>query len=166
MVNRCTITGPRSVSVKRAFTWTDFFFTVGQLTLLVDGEPLHDYRTRIGFRDARFDVDGFFLNGRRLPLFGLDRHEIYPYVGFAMPRRVMRHDAEMLRHEFNCNSVRCSHYPQSEAFLDTCDELGLLVWQETPGWQYIGDAAWQDLVVRDVQDMDRKSTRLNSSHLG
>ena len=125
-------------------------------TLLVDGEPLHDYRTRIGFREAHFDVDGFFLNGRRLPLFGLDRHEIYPYVGFAMPRRVMRHDAEMLRHEFNCNAVRCSHYPQSETFLCACDELGLLVWQETPGWQYIGDAAWQDLVVRDVQDMIRR----------
>ena len=70
-------------------------------TLLLDGEPLHDYQTRIGFREAHFDADGFFLNGRRLPLFGLDRHEIYPYVGFAMSRRVMRRDAEMLRHEFN-----------------------------------------------------------------
>jgi len=125
-------------------------------TLLVDGEPLHDYRTRIGFRDARFDVDGFFLNGRRLRLFGLDRHELFPYVGFAMPRRVMRRDAEILRREFNCNAVRCSHYPQSEAFLDACDELGLLVWEEIPGWQYVGDATWQDLVVRDVQDMVRR----------
>jgi beta-galactosidase len=125
-------------------------------TLILDGKPLHDCRTRVGFRDARFEVDGFFLNGERFRLFGLDRHELFPYVGYAMPERVKRRDAEILRREFNCNAVRCSHYPQSEAFLDACDELGLMVWQETPGWQYIGDAAWQDLVVQNVQDMIRR----------
>lgn len=113
----------------------------------------HEYVTRIGFREAKFEVDGFFLNGKRTRLFGLNRHELFPYVGFAMPERVMRHDAMMLKHELNCNSVRCSHYPQTEAFLDACDELGLMVWQEVPGWQYIGDAAWQDLVVRDCRKM-------------
>ncbi len=122
-------------------------------TLLVNGKPTHDYRVRIGLRDARFELNGFFLNGRRLQLFGLNRHEIYPYVGGAMPPRVMRHDAEMLRHEFNCNIVRCSHYPQSEAFLNACDELGLMVWEETPGWGYIGDETWKELLVRDVKDM-------------
>lgn len=142
-------------------------------TLRVDGRPLHDYAVRIGFREARFAVDGFFLNGRRLRLFGLNRHEVYPYVGFAMPDRVMRRDAEILRRDFHCNIVRCSHYPQSPAFLDACDELGLLVWEEVPGWQYIGDAAWKRLVVRDTRDMilrDRNrpsvviwGTRINES---
>lgn len=125
-------------------------------TLSCEGRPVHDYTTRIGFRDAQFKLDGFFLNGRRLQLFGLNRHEIYPYVGFAMPARVMRRDAEMLRHQFNCNIVRCSHYPQSPAFLDACDELGLLVWEEVPGWQYIGDAVWQDRLVSDVEAMVRR----------
>jgi beta-galactosidase len=125
-------------------------------TLILADEPLHDYRTRIGLREARFEVDGFFLNGKRFRLFGLDRHEIYPYVGFAMPSRVMRKDAEILRREFNCNVVRCSHYPQNEAFLDACDELGLMVWQETPGWQYIGGPAYEDLVVQNVEDMIRR----------
>lgn len=122
-------------------------------TLFVNGNAVHDHRVRIGFRDARFELDGFFLNGRRLQLFGLNRHEIYPYVGGAMPPRVMRRDAEMLRHEFNCNIVRCSHYPQSEAFLNACDELGMMVWEETPGWWYLGDTAWKELLVRDVRDM-------------
>jgi beta-galactosidase len=123
------------------------------VTLFVGGHHVHEYRTRTGFREARFDLNGFFLNGRRLQLFGLNRHELYPYVGRAMPDRVLRKDAEILRNEFNCNAVRCSHYPQSEAFFDACDELGLLVWEEIPGWQYIGDSGWQDLAVRDVAEM-------------
>ena len=122
-------------------------------TLLVEGKPVHDHCVRIGLREARFELDGFFLNGRRLQLFGLNRHELYPYVGGAMPRRVMRRDAEILRREFNCNVVRCSHYPQSEAFLDACDELGLMVWEEIPGWGYLGDDAWKDFLVRDVKAM-------------
>ena len=122
-------------------------------TLFLDDLPVHDYRTRIGFREARFELDGFYLNGRRLQLFGLNRHELFPYVGFAMPPRVLRHDAELFRHELNCNIVRCSHYPQSEAFLDACDELGLLVFEELPGWGYLGNADWQELAVRDVRGM-------------
>jgi beta-galactosidase len=143
-------------------------------TLWQDGKALHDHRTRIGFREARFTTRGFFLNGRRLQLFGLDRHEIYPYVGGGMPPRVMRRDAEIIRRDFNCNAVRCSHYPQSEAFLDACDELGLMVWQEPPGWGYLGDQAWKDLVLRDVKEMicrDRNhpaiviwGVRVNESH--
>lgn len=125
-------------------------------TLLLDGKPLHDYRVRIGLRDARFELDGFYLNGRRLQLFGLNRHELFPYAGFAMPSRVMRRDAEILKRDFNCNIVRCSHYPQSPAFLDACDELGLMVWEEIPGWHFIGDSAWQDLAVRNVKDMVRR----------
>ena len=127
-----------------------------KVTLLHDDQPLHDYRTRVGFREARFDTDGFFLNGHRLQLFGLNRHELYPYVGYAMPPRVQRRDAKILRHDFNCNIVRCSHYPQSPAFLDACDELGLMVWEEPPGWQYLGDQHWQDIVVDNVRDMVRR----------
>lgn len=123
------------------------------VTLKLAGHPIHEYRTRIGFREAKFTVDGFFLNGRRLRLFGLDRHELYPYVGYAMSARTMRLDAEIIKNEFHCNVVRCSHYPQSPAFLDACDELGLMVWEETPGWQYIGDAAFQEQVVQNVEDM-------------
>jgi beta-galactosidase len=127
-----------------------------RVVLSAEGQRPHEYRTRIGFRKANFEVDGFFLNGRRLRIFGLDRHELYPYVGFAMPRRVLRRDAEILRHTFNCNFVRCSHYPQSEAFIEACDELGLMVWEELPGWQYLGDESWKERAVRDVRSMVRR----------
>ena len=144
------------------------------VTLILDGDSVHDYQTRIGFREAKFTVDGFFLNGHRLRLFGLDRHEIYPYVGYAMPPRTMRRDAEIIHNDFHCNIVRCSHYPQSEAFLEACDELGLMVWEETPGWGYVGDSAFEDLVVENVEDMIRRDrnhasiviwgVRVNESH--
>lgn len=122
-------------------------------TLLVDGQPVHDFSRRIGFRTARFETDGFFLNGNRLKLFGLNRHQVYPFGGMSLPDRVQRGDALILKHEFNCNMVRCSHYPQSPAFLDACDELGIMVWQETPGWGFVGDEAFQELVVQNVHDM-------------
>ncbi|MFZ0336576.1 MAG: glycoside hydrolase family 2 TIM barrel-domain containing protein [Terracidiphilus sp.] len=145
-----------------------------EVTLFLDERPIHRSATRIGFREARFAIDGFFLNGQRTRLFGLNRHELYPYLGFAAPPRLLRRDAEILRKQFNCNIVRCSHYPQSEAFLDACDELGLMVWQEPPGWQYIGDESWKDLTVRDVEAMIRRDrnhaaiviwgVRINESH--
>ncbi len=127
-----------------------------EATLSLDGQPAHTVATRIGFRELRWDLDGFYVNGKRTQLFGLDRHELYPYVGFAAPTRLLRRDAEILRHRFNCNAVRCSHYPQSEAFLDACDELGLMVWEELPGWQYIGDDTFKELAVRDVEQMIRR----------
>jgi beta-galactosidase len=143
------------------------------VTLFLKGLPIHRYATRIGLREARFELDGFYLNGRRLQLFGLNRHELYPYVGFAAPDRLLRRDAEILRRQFNCNMVRCSHYPQSEAFLDACDELGMLVWEELPGWQYIGGNSWQDIAVSNVEAMIRRDrnhpsiviwgTRINES---
>lgn len=124
------------------------------VTLFAGKHALHDYKTRIGFRDARFEKNGFFLNGDRLKLFGVNRHQVYPFAGHAMPARVQRKDAEILRRELNCNMVRCSHYPQSEAFFDACDELGLLAFEEVPGWGlYLGDQKWKDRVVRDVRDM-------------
>jgi beta-galactosidase len=122
-------------------------------TLSVGGEPLHDYRARIGFREASFTLDGFYLNGNRVKLFGLNRHQFFPYAGGAMPDRVQARDAYILRKELNCNVVRCSHYPQSEAFYDAADELGLMVWEEIPGWGYFGDAAWQQAAYQDVQAM-------------
>ena len=124
---------------------------------LFNGEALiDDYETRIGFREARFTPDGFYLNGKRLKLRGLDRHQTFPFVGQAMPARVQKRDAWILRKELKCNIVRTSHYPQSPHFLDACDEYGLLVFEEIPGWQHIGDKDWQDLSVQYVDTMIRR----------
>ena len=117
--------------------------------------PRQDTR-RIGFREANFTPQGFSLNGKVVKLRGLDRHQTFPFVGQAMPARVQRRDAHILRNDLNCNIVRTSHYPQSRHFLDACDEIGLLVLEEIPGWQHIGDQAWQDIAVDNVGRMIRR----------
>ena len=83
-----------------------------------------EYRTRIGFREARFTPHGLSSERRALKLRGLDRHQTFPYAGGAMPARAQRRDAQILK-SIQPNLVRTSHYPQSRHFLDACDELGL-----------------------------------------
>ena len=117
------------------------------------GQARDVFSTRIGFRDAVVKPDGFFLNGEKVMLRGLNRHQSFPYVGYAMPKRVQRKDADILKYELGLNVVRTSHYPQSIHFLDRCDEIGLLVFEEIPGWQYIGDAGWQEVAKNNVREM-------------
>jgi beta-galactosidase len=111
------------------------------------------YAVRIGFREAVVKADGFYLNGRKLMIRGLNRHQAFPYVGYAMPARVQRRDADILKYELSLNAVRTSHYPQSPHFLDRCDEIGLLVFEEIPGWQHIGDEGWQAVACENVREM-------------
>ena len=124
-----------------------------RVSLTAPSGDQHAVTVTTGFRQAVFQADGFYLNGERFRLTGLNRHQLFPYTGMAAAARLQRRDAEILRYELNCTMVRCSHYPQSPHFLDACDELGLMVWQEAPGWSYVGDAAWQDIAVQNVHDM-------------
>ena len=124
---------------------------------LLKGSALVDYDKRtIGFREAQFTDHGFELNGKIIKLRGLDRHQTFPFVGQAMPGRAQRSDARMLRKKLKCNIVRTSHYPQSRHFLDACDEMGLLVLEEIPGWQHIGDEAWKLISIDNVGRMIRR----------
>ncbi len=108
---------------------------------------------RFAFRSAEFKADGFYLNGEKFKIRGLNRHQSYPYVGYAMPENPQRNDARILKEELGLNAVRTSHYPQSHYFLDACDEIGLLVFTEIPGWQHIGDEAWKKRAVENVKEM-------------
>lgn len=117
------------------------------------GAVIDEDTRRIGFREAKFTDQGFSLNGKIVKLIGLNRHQTFPFVGQAMGKRGQRRDAWILKNELHINLVRTSHYPQSRHFLDACDELGLLVLEEIPGWQHIGDQAWQDLAVDNVERM-------------
>ena len=124
--------------------------------LLRAGHAIDEDKRTIGFREAQFTDHGFELNGKVIKLRGLDRHQTFPFVGQAMPGRVQRRDALVLKQKLKCNIVRTSHYPQSRHFLDACDEIGLLVLEEIPGWQHIGDKPWQDISVDNVSRMIRR----------
>jgi len=112
-----------------------------------------EYTDCFGFRKAEFTKDGFYLNGEKLKITGLNRHQSYPYVGYAMPRRIQEKDAKILKNELHVNMVRTSHYPQSTQFLNKCDELGLLVFEEIPGWHHIGDEQWQKTAKENLREM-------------
>lgn len=121
---------------------------------LLQGEVLLDTKkVRFGFREATFKKDGFYLNGKKIKLRGLNRHQAYPYVGYAMPKSPQRRDANLLKNELGLNAVRTSHYPQSQYFIDCCDEIGLLVFTEIPGWQHIGDDKWKEIACKNVAEM-------------
>ncbi len=124
--------------------------------LLRNSQVVDEDSRPFGFREAQFTDHGFELNGKVIKLRGLDRHQTFPWVGQAMPGRAQRRDADILRNKLKCNIVRTSHYPQSRHFLDACDEIGLLVLEEIPGWQHIGDKDWQDISVDNVSRMIRR----------
>ena len=127
-----------------------------RVSLLKIGKVLDVQEVKVGFRTAEFKEDGFYLNGKKTFLRGLNRHQCFPYVGYAAPESLQRQDARILKEELNCVAVRTSHYPQSHHFIDECDRLGLLVFTEIPGWQHIGGEAWKHQAVENTREMVRQ----------
>ena len=151
--NTKTLTAADAAPVQ-AWSLEHPFLYVLTTELLDSKKKVVDTNTvRFGFRDIRFDSTGFYLNNKKIKLRGLNRHQSYPYVGYAMPKNIQREDADILKFELGLNEVRTSHYPQSQYFIDRCDEIGLLVFTEIPGWQHIGGKEWQDQAVENVRDM-------------
>ncbi|MCF7926782.1 MAG: glycoside hydrolase family 2 protein [Candidatus Izimaplasma sp.] len=122
-------------------------------TLNIYIDNILSYTSRFANREINYEKEGLFLNGQKIKLRGLNRHQSYPYVGYAMPKRIQRKDADILKYELGCNVVRSSHYPPSKHFLDRCDEIGLLVFSELPGWQHIGNEEWQKIALNNLREM-------------
>lgn len=143
--------------VSNAHPWhidDPYLYTVK--TVVLDGAvAVDEYVTRMGIRSLTMNKnDGkCYLNGKALKLRGLNRHETYPYIGRAASKRLQRQDADILKYEMGCNIVRTSHYPQAPDFLDRCDEIGLLVLEEVPGWMYFGNVQWCDLLKQMLREM-------------
>ena len=113
---------------------------------------LDEKSCRFGFRTLQFVAGGLYLNGQRVELRGLNRPQSYAYQGYAMPDSIQRLDAQLLKKQLGCNAVRLT-MPPSPAFLDACDELGLLVFVEMPGWQYVGDDIWKAQALQNCREM-------------
>lgn len=126
-----------------------------------DGLVVDELQHRIGIRSLAFDAEkGFFLNGRHLYLVGGNLHEAFPYVGDAASNSMQVRDAvDMKRGGFN--AVRATQYPHDPSFLDACDELGLLVIDCIPGWQFYN----YDPIFNDrLEDVGRKMVRRDRNH--
>ncbi|MCD6205371.1 MAG: DUF4982 domain-containing protein [Candidatus Marinimicrobia bacterium] len=125
-------------------------------TNVYTGKKLVDcYHTHIGIRRIDFDSDGFRINGERFVFMGANRVQEYPYVSWAVPDAAQKRDALRLK-EGGFQYVRTSHNPQDQAFLDACDELGILVMDCTPGFQYIGGNRFREHSFQNMRDMIRR----------
>ncbi len=143
-----------TAEIIKPYLWsvdTPYLYTV-RVQLLQNEEVIDTIKSKIGLRWFEFTDKGFYLNGGRLKLRGVNRHEQWPWQGRAIPDKLQSRDADMIK-DTGLNAVRCSHYPQAPEFLSRCDELGLIVFEEAPGWQHIGDEAWQEVYKSNVREM-------------
>jgi beta-galactosidase len=124
---------------------------------VLSGTGVSDAETlRIGIRRIAIGERGFAINGDRLFLRGANRHQEHPYIGYALSDAAQYRDARRIK-DAGFDYVRLSHYPHAPAFMDACDELGLVVMDCIPGWQYFNpDPAFVDLQYRNCRDLIRR----------
>ncbi|MBT3293813.1 MAG: hypothetical protein HN919_19675 [Verrucomicrobia bacterium] len=124
---------------------------IGQV--FVDGICVDEVRKRFGVRELEWRRgEGLVLNGARVEIRGCNRHESMPGHGSALPTEWHRKDAETIK-AMGLNAVRLAHYPQSPAFLDACDELGILVYAEIATWKSVTTGRWLDAAERQLRAM-------------
>jgi beta-galactosidase len=124
--------------------------------LIDDGRVVDSECTRTGIRRIEITNDGLRINGELRFLRGANRHQEYPYIGNALSDAAQYRDAFQIK-QAGFDYVRLSHYPQSPAFLDACDELGLVVMNCLMGWQYFNpDPAFAELKYQECRQLMRR----------
>lgn len=151
----------------------DTEFLVPDFRLWTPGTPnLHHLRVTLGndeiieefgIREIHTEGTKLLLNGKELRLMGYNRHESHPYFGAATPLSLMTADLQFIRAQ-GCNFIRGSHYPQRRSFLTLCDRLGMLVWEETLGWDVKPPELLSAEFLEQQLDQARKLTRAGFNH--
>ena len=121
-----------SLRVKKPLRWSaeaPHLYTVVLTLVSPGGKHLETTAVRVGFRSIEVRNRNLLINGKRVLIKGVNRHDHDDRKGKALSREDMRRDALLLK-RYNFNAVRCSHYPNDPYWLDLCDELGLYVVDE------------------------------------
>jgi len=123
--------------------------------VFADDERIDEQTDKVGIRTIKITPEGLWLNGQKTFLRGVNRHQEYPYVGYAISDEAQYRDAYKIK-QAGFDYVRCSHYPMSPAFLDACDELGIMVLDAILGWQYFGDSQFEKFALQSSRDLIRR----------
>lgn len=124
--------------------------------LHVNDQVLEQRETEVGIRQIEISRAGISINGRRQFLRGVNRHQEYPYVGYAISPNAEYRDALMIK-EAGFDLVRLSHYPHSRHFMRAADKLGLVLIDAILGWQYSSrNDAFVEHSVQTCRDLIRR----------
>ncbi len=124
--------------------------------VIVDEEEVDSELTRFGIRSFQFKENQLYLNENKTFLRGVNRHQEYPFIGYALSDNAQYRDAKKIK-DGGFDYIRLSHYPHSPAFMDACDELGLVVVDAISGWQYYNDnEAFRNYCYRSAEQLIRR----------
>jgi len=126
-----------------------------EVELLTNGVVRDREELKVGIRDIKITNEGLWLNGEKTFLRGVNRHQEYPYIGYALSNNAQYRDAYLIK-EAGFDYIRSAHYPLSPAFLDACDELGILLLDPILGWQYFGDEAFEEFALASCRQLIRR----------
>lgn len=146
------------IEIKDPLLWSTTspnLYDISIQILAANGAILDQTEDQVGIRNIELADGEFFLNGEKKFIRGTNRHQEYPYAGYALSNNANYRDALKIKNA-GFDFVRLSHYPQDESFLDACDELGILVMNAIPGWQYFEEGAFVQNSYQDIRDMVRR----------
>lgn len=152
-----TLTTTQTMNVKDPSLWSPqhpYLYHL-ETQIIEKGHKVDNLTTKIGLRNIKLTPEGLIINGRKEFLSGTNRHQEYPYVGYALSDEAQWRDAVKIK-DAGFNVVRLSHYPQSPAFMDACDSLGIVTMDAIPGWQYLGGKAFRKHVLNDERQLIRR----------
>lgn len=154
------------ISCANAREWSPespVLYTIGAVLEEAGGRAADDLIDRFGFREVKVEGKEILMNGRKRRIKGFCRHEEHPQFGCALPLAAMQQDMLLMR-DMGANSVRTSHYPNDEIFLDLCDETGMLVWEENHARGLSEEAMRNPNFERQCEDCIREMIEAHYNH--